>query len=111
MANAIAKAGLLSALASATLSVEHAYADGPFNFNPFSSSSSRSAESPQAPPQSPPLSTDKPEANAEQPPRVRNNNPRTTSAGFDPEALERGAKTLRGINNSSHAKKVCYLFF
>ncbi|KAJ6297745.1 hypothetical protein OIU76_018955 [Salix suchowensis] len=36
----------------------------------------------------------------------RNDNPRTTSAGFDPEALERGAKALKEITSSSHAKKV-----
>ncbi|KAG8380829.1 hypothetical protein BUALT_Bualt06G0057100 [Buddleja alternifolia] len=40
-----------------------------------------------------------------EPPRVRNNNPRTTSAGFDPEALERGVKALKEISSSSHAKK------
>ncbi|CAM6105880.1 unnamed protein product [Calypogeia fissa] len=32
--------------------------------------------------------------------------PRTTAAGFDPEALERGATALREINASIHAKKV-----
>ncbi|CAL9091288.1 unnamed protein product [Musa textilis] len=36
----------------------------------------------------------------------RNDNPRTTAAGFDPEALERGARALREINSSSQAKKV-----
>ncbi|KAJ6967280.1 hypothetical protein NC652_004744 [Populus alba x Populus x berolinensis] len=35
-----------------------------------------------------------------------NDNPRTTSSGFDPEALERGAKALKEIASSSHAKKV-----
>ena len=99
-AAAAAAARLISALASAELGIDHAYAsaDGPFNFSPFSSSSS-------APPQASPESL----ANADQPPRVRNNNPRTTSAGFDPEALERGAKAVREINSSSHAKKVCNL--
>lgn len=43
----------------------------------------------------------------EVPKRVRNDNPRTTSAGFDPEALERGVKTLNKITSSSEAKKVC----
>eukprot|EP00249_Psilotum_nudum_P014186 c24707_g1_i1 orf=305-2221(-) len=38
--------------------------------------------------------------------RPRNENPRTSAAGFDPEALERGAKALREINNSTHAKRV-----
>lgn len=32
--------------------------------------------------------------------------PRTTAAGFDPEALERGAKVLREINQSKYAKQV-----
>ncbi|XP_002982368.2 ATPase family AAA domain-containing protein 3-B [Selaginella moellendorffii] len=38
--------------------------------------------------------------------KPRNDNPRTTAAGFDPEALERGAKALREINSSPHSKKV-----
>ncbi|KAJ7540442.1 hypothetical protein O6H91_10G015100 [Diphasiastrum complanatum] len=38
--------------------------------------------------------------------RPRNDAPRTTAAGFDPEALERGAKALREINSSMYAKKV-----
>ncbi|XP_076904510.1 uncharacterized protein LOC143559983 [Bidens hawaiensis] len=45
----------------------------------------------------------------EQPPaaaRVRNDNPRTTSAGFDPEALERGAAAVKKIAASKDAKKV-----
>ncbi|XAR71533.1 hypothetical protein NMG60_11017861 [Bertholletia excelsa] len=92
-------AGLISALASAALGVDHAYADGPFNFSPFSS-----AAPAQAPSEPPPVAQ-APAPNPE-PPRVRNENPRTTSAGFDPEALERGAKALREINSSSHAKKV-----
>ncbi|KAL7003805.1 hypothetical protein U1Q18_004949 [Sarracenia purpurea var. burkii] len=92
--------GFISALASGALVVNHAYADGPFSFPPLSSSSS-------APPQAAsesPSATKASAANAE-PPRVRNDNPRTTSSGFDPEALERGAKALREISSSSHAKK------
>ncbi|XP_004489262.1 uncharacterized protein [Cicer arietinum] len=38
--------------------------------------------------------------------KTRNNHPRTTSSGFDPEALERGVKALKDISSSSHAKKV-----
>ncbi|RVW41797.1 ATPase family AAA domain-containing protein 3 [Vitis vinifera] len=91
-------AGLISALASAALSVDHAYADGPFNFPPFSSSSPAPSP-PKAAPEAPPPS------DVETSKRVRNDNPRTTSAGFDPEALERGAKALREITSSSHAKK------
>ncbi|PWA62616.1 ATPase, AAA-type, core [Artemisia annua] len=39
------------------------------------------------------------------PARVRNDNPRTTSPGFDPEALVRGAKALREVAASKEAKK------
>lgn len=92
-------AGVISALASAALGADYAYADGPFNFSPFSS------PSPQASSVSPAAAAQPPAANAE-PPRVRNDNPRTTASGFDPEALERGAKALREINSSPHGKKV-----
>lgn len=36
--------------------------------------------------------------------------PRTTAAGFDPVALERGATALREINASAHARKVGWHF-
>ncbi|XP_043693519.1 ATPase family AAA domain-containing protein 3-B-like [Telopea speciosissima] len=85
--------GIISALASASLAAEHAYADGAFNFPSFSSS-------PQPPPQAPP-----PEVPKDEPKHVRNYNPRTTAAGFDPEALERGAEALREISKSKDAKK------
>ncbi|XP_031094767.1 ATPase family AAA domain-containing protein 3 [Ipomoea triloba] len=99
-------AGLIAALAAAALGGQPAYADGPFSFSPFSSSPSSSAQTApqvpatdsQKPPQPPPP--------AAEPPKPRNDNPRTTSAGFDPEALERGAKALREINKSSSAKQV-----
>lgn len=42
----------------------------------------------------------------EQQEKPRNDVPRTSAAGFDPEALERGAKALREINASVHAKNV-----
>ncbi|KAH1158286.1 hypothetical protein GYH30_030505 [Glycine max] len=81
-------AGLLSAIAAATaaasLNQNNAYADGILPPNP-----SEIEPSP-APP----------------PPKVRNDHPRTTSAGFDPEALERGVKALREISKSPHGKKV-----
>lgn len=105
-------AGLLSALASASLGVEQAYCDGPFNFSPFSSSSTSPAASgaSQAAATAPDSAGKKSQLPAPQPPpeppRVRNDNPRTTAAGFDPEALERGAKALREISSSSQAKKV-----
>ena len=50
-----------------------------------------------------------PESSA--PPRARNDNPRTSSGGFDPEALERGAKALKEINSSSYAKQVLFCVF
>lgn len=96
---------LISALAaSASLSKSNfVAADGPFTFSGFTT---------------PPASESQKEPSvageeSDSPPRVRNDNPRTTSAGFDPEALERGAKALKGINNSAHAKKVLQilLFF
>lgn len=94
-------AGLISALASAALGVDCAHADGPFNFSPFAS-----------PPPPPQASSDSPAAAQPgaaakaEPPRVRNDNPRTTASGFDPEALERGTKALREISSSPHGKKV-----
>ncbi|URD95506.1 hypothetical protein MUK42_30522 [Musa troglodytarum] len=96
---------LASAVASAALVVEHAYADGAsFNFSPFNSYTSREAPPAQASAAPGPPAADVPPAEVA---RVRNDNPRTTAAGFDPEALERGAKALREINSSPpQAKKV-----
>lgn len=81
-------AGLLSAIAAAAATAashnqNNAYADGVLPSNP--------SEIPQPSPA---------------PPKVRNDHPRTTSAGFDPEALERGVKALKEISSSPHGKKV-----
>ncbi|CAH2072561.1 unnamed protein product [Thlaspi arvense] len=98
---------LISAVAaSASLSkTNFVAADGPFTFPGFSTSSPASSPQQQgSPPPAPGSQKDGEESDA--PPRIRNDNPRTSSAGFDPEALERGAKALKGINNSAHAKKV-----
>ncbi|KAK9053676.1 hypothetical protein SSX86_024750 [Deinandra increscens subsp. villosa] len=77
-----------------------AAASGLFNFPPFSSSPSPAAgdsvDSKSSPPQN----------EAPPPPRVRNDNPRTTSSGFDPEALERGAVAVKKIAESKEPKKV-----
>lgn len=76
--------GFISAIAAASASLSQsrvAAADGP------------------PPPQQQP-------ASSSDPPRARNDNPRTTSGGFDPEALERGATALKEINSSSYAKIV-----
>ncbi|CAJ1934072.1 unnamed protein product [Sphenostylis stenocarpa] len=78
-------AGFFSAIAAATaasLNQNNAYADGILPSNPSEI-------------QPPPA-----------PPKARNDHPRTTSAGFDPEALERGVKALKEIATSPHGKKV-----
>ncbi|XP_047327708.1 ATPase family AAA domain-containing protein 3-like [Impatiens glandulifera] len=101
MAGSSTAAGIIAAIASAALGVNHVYADGPFNLSPFST-----ASAPSPPPNSSAPSNAKSESPAaEQPPRIRKEQPRTTSSGFDPEALERGAKALREIASSSQAKK------
>lgn len=98
--------GLISAMAAASAS-STVYADGPFTFSPFSSNSPASPpdKSP-PPPSSSPSPTAKNEVADSSAPRVRNDNPRTSSAGFDPEALERGVIALKEIASSSQAKKV-----
>lgn len=107
--------GLISALAaSASLAQSKvAAADGTFSF-PGISTSPSSANPQQQAASPPPSQTQKPPSTAGQessaPPKARNDNPRTSSGGFDPEALERGAKALKEINNSSYAKKVLKLF-
>ncbi|CAI0450362.1 unnamed protein product [Linum tenue] len=108
--------GLVSALAAAaSISQSNhstfAYADGPaFNFNPFSTTPQNAANPPQNSPQShesPPVDPALAALATDSVPKgSRNDNPRTSSAGFDPEALERGAKAIREITSSSHAKKV-----
>ncbi|KAG1361996.1 ATPase family AAA domain-containing protein 3 [Cocos nucifera] len=99
-ARVVAAAGTLASLA---LAAEHVYADGFFHFPGLSSPSTPAAPPPQATPGTvPPL----PEVAPREESRVRNDNPRTTAAGFDPEALERGAKAIREIEKSSQAKKV-----
>ncbi|KAJ6967041.1 ATPase family AAA domain-containing protein 3-like [Populus alba x Populus x berolinensis] len=106
--------GLISAVAASfsfSQSNLVSFADGPFNFSPFSSSNpspsppQTSSLSGQSQPSALPPSTVA--GSGESGPRApRNDNPRTTSSGFDPEALERGAKALKEIASSSHAKKV-----
>ncbi|XP_076916333.1 uncharacterized protein LOC143576007 [Bidens hawaiensis] len=77
------------AAAAAASTTTYAYADGPsYRFNPFAQS-----PSPSQPPQ--------PESNAEPKPEVED-----SKGGFDPEALERGAKALREINSSPLSKQV-----
>ncbi|XP_078441914.1 uncharacterized protein LOC144711762 [Wolffia australiana] len=109
MAAARAVAATVAAVVAASLAKEDAYADGPFRFSPFGSSTPPPAPSSSSPSSSPsppeahaPTSTD--DEPAEQK-KVRNDNPRTTASGFDPEALERGAKALKEISSSPQAKK------
>ncbi|XP_058179083.1 uncharacterized protein LOC131297903 [Rhododendron vialii] len=70
-----------------------AYADGPFRFSPFSSSPSPPSQQQADPPNS--------DAKSAAPPAADE-----PKGGFDPESLERGAKALREINSSPHAKQV-----
>ncbi|KAJ6313872.1 hypothetical protein OIU78_017509 [Salix suchowensis] len=105
--------GLISAVAASfsfSQSNLVSFADG-VNFSPFSSSnpSPSPSQTPSLSGQSQPstLPPSTVAGSGESVPRApRNDNPRTTSAGFDPEALERGAKALKEITSSSHAKKV-----
>lgn len=98
MAAKLYSAVLATAVASATVFVNPAYGDSPFQFP--SAGSSPSPPTAPAPAPAPAPAAPKEET------RVRNDNPRTTAAGFDPEALERGAKALREINSAQNAKKV-----
>ncbi|KAL2553067.1 AAA-type ATPase family protein [Forsythia ovata] len=86
-----AVAAVVAAAAScSTLSIR-AYADSPFRFPPFSSSTPSSlAPAPKADSSGP-----------DSQPAVED-----SKGGFDPESLERGAKALREINSSPHAKQV-----
>ncbi|OVA18738.1 AAA+ ATPase domain [Macleaya cordata] len=86
-------AAMAAAVASLSAFGDSVYADGPFRFSPFSYSSPQSAENTQA-------STPKTES------KSAVEEPKGGSSGFDPEALERGAKVLRVINNDPHAKQV-----
>lgn len=90
--------GILASLTYAAFGVDEAYADGRFSFSPFSSSPPAALAAEAEAPEPPKPPSDEP--------KVRNNNPRTTSAGFDPEALERGVEALKEITSSQHAKKV-----
>ncbi|XP_076954012.1 uncharacterized protein LOC143628257 [Bidens hawaiensis] len=78
-----------------------ASASGFFNFPSFTTHSPSPAVGDVIDPKPP--QTEQPPAAAA---RVRNDNPRTTSAGFDPEALERGAAAAKKIAASKDAKKV-----
>ncbi|XP_041027062.1 ATPase family AAA domain-containing protein 3-like [Juglans microcarpa x Juglans regia] len=82
---------MAAAVASLSTLSDRAYADSPFRFFPFYSSSSSS-------PQGDQNSNSRSEAKADA--------EESKGSGFDPESLERGAKALREINSSPHAKQV-----
>ncbi|XVE87310.1 hypothetical protein DITRI_Ditri18aG0107300 [Diplodiscus trichospermus] len=84
----------LAAAATAAAASTRAYADSPFRFPPFFSSSSSTPSDSQT----------EPSSNAKADAKAEPDEPK--GAGFDPEALERGAKALREINNSLYAKQV-----
>lgn len=90
--------GLAGAIASASyvLARNPASADKTLDPGSFFSGASSAAATVPAVPTTPLKEQEKP----------RNDAPRTSAVGFDPEALERGAKALREINASNHAKKV-----
>ncbi|CAK9192629.1 hypothetical protein BDL97_01G129900 [Sphagnum fallax] len=94
LCNAGAAAAMVSAsylLARAPVSADKTLDPGSFfPSSPSTASASSSSSS------TPAKETEKP----------RNDAPRTSAVGFDPEALERGAKALREINSSTYAKKV-----
>ncbi|RRT62659.1 hypothetical protein B296_00020963 [Ensete ventricosum] len=87
-----------TAAASAALAAlsDHAYADGSFRI-PYLSS-------PAPPPAAPAVPTAGTHPPGEAPGAASSSS--TSSGGFDPEALERGAKALREINSSPHSKQV-----
>ncbi|KAL3837963.1 hypothetical protein ACJIZ3_022554 [Penstemon smallii] len=95
--------GILAVIAYATFNVDHAYADGPFKFSPFSTSPPATSTTQQAAPE-----PAKPAAQpaAQEPVKARNDNPRTTSAGFDPDALERGVEALNKIAKAPKPKQI-----
>ncbi|CAI9282545.1 unnamed protein product [Lactuca saligna] len=80
------------AAAAAASTTTYSYADAPsYRFNPF-------AQSP-TPSQSPQSGSEP--SNTEPKPEVED-----SKGGFDPEALERGAKALREINSNPYSKQV-----
>ncbi|KAD4888445.1 hypothetical protein R6Q59_034537 [Mikania micrantha] len=91
-ASRIASLAAMAAVAAASTTT-YSYADSPsYRFNPF-------AQSPNPPPPSP--QSESQTSNPEPKPEVED-----SKGGFDPEALERGAKALRNINSSPYSKQV-----
>ncbi|KAG8071978.1 hypothetical protein GUJ93_ZPchr0006g41143 [Zizania palustris] len=104
-AGARAAAAVISAAGAVVFSSERAHADGDASFRfPGFSTSPAPAPAPAASPPPPPQQAPSPAA--EEKPKFRNDQPRTSAAGFDPEPLERGAAMLHEIEKSPHGKKV-----
>ncbi|MFS7973266.1 putative ATPase family AAA domain-containing protein [Helianthus anomalus] len=90
-ASKLASLAAMAAVAAASTTT-FAYADAPsYRFNPFAQSPTP-AQTPQS---------DSQPSNADPKPEVED-----SKGGFDPEALERGAKALREINSSPLSKQV-----
>ncbi|KAF9678302.1 hypothetical protein SADUNF_Sadunf07G0020800 [Salix dunnii] len=83
-----------AAAAAASTCQNRAHAESSFRFNPFSSSPSKQKPQQEA------------DQTANQKSDAKSEPEEPKGAGFDPEALERGAKALREINSSPHAKQV-----
>ena len=90
--SSLAAAAAAAVAASQPALSNRAHAESPFRFSPFSSSSS---------PQQSQTDSDGKSSPAADEPR---------GGGFDAESLERGAKALREINSSTHAKQVRLYF-
>ena len=93
-ASRLSVAAVAAAAAAVSTCQNRAYADSSFRFNPFSSSPSKQKQQQEA------------DQTANQKSDAKSEPEEPKGAGFDPEALERGAKALREINSSPHAKQV-----
>ncbi|CAM0944843.1 unnamed protein product [Alopecurus aequalis] len=100
MAAAAAKA------AAAALSAGAAFAVSSERVHAGLFSSSSPAPAPAPAPGALPTSQQHPVPAAEEKPKVRNDNPRTTAAGFDPAPLERAVELLREIEKKPEGKKM-----
>ncbi|KAG8059767.1 hypothetical protein GUJ93_ZPchr0002g23979 [Zizania palustris] len=108
-AAAKAAAAALSAAGAVAFSSERVHADGgvsSFRFPGFSTPPAPAPAPAPAAPTPPPQQAPAPAEEEKPKPKFRNDKPRTSAAGFDPEPLERGAAMLHEIEKSSHGKKI-----
>lgn len=95
-----AAVGIIPALAVASLSRNVAYADGPFGFSPFSSPAASHPSPLSNLPQPTSAAADgESKVSGKERKGLRNDQLRTTSAGFDPEALELALEILNEISD------------